>query len=48
MLAALFPTLFVEVDDAAGASVAALVAGAALAVVEVEVAAVTVAVAACD
>ena len=32
MLAALFPTLFVEVDDAAGASVAALVAGAALAV----------------
>ncbi len=48
MLAALFPTLFVEVDDAAGASVAALVAGAALAVVAVAVAAVTVAVAACD
>ena len=46
MLAALFPTLFVEVDDAAGASVAALVAGA-LAVVAVVVAAVTVAVAAC-
>ena len=48
MLAALFPTLFVEVDDATGASVAALVVGAALAVVAVVVAAVTVAVAACD